>query len=185
MPLLFGDNMTSTIITFDKNIFLEIPNVLRDKFPTKYTYKTFPDHFCGSGEGISEKIIPDYIFSYTRYLKWLGLDYSIKMSPACWIHDKEWIIAAPTWDDFHASNDRLARNMSSIIEIKCRNELIKARAFYRPVTYKNAVNLHGKTNFWTLKSAQGFDIPNNARIHVDIEQKNLYKLKQNAGELTI
>ena len=177
--------MIPIIITFDRNITLELPIDLRYKFPTNYTYRTFPDKFCGTGEGISEKIIPDYVFSYSRYLKWLGLDFSIKLSPACWIHDKEWIISPPTWDAFHESNDRLAKNMTNIIEVKCRNEIIKARALYRPITYKNAVNIHGKTNFWTLKSAQGYSLPSNARIHVDAEQKNLYKLKQNAGELTI
>lgn len=177
--------MIPIIFTFDRTIPLEIPIDLRYKFPMNFTYRTFPDNFCGSGDGVSEKIIPDYIYSYTKWLKWLGLDFSIKLSPACWIHDKEWIITLPTWDAFHESNDRLHRNIESIIEVKCRNEFLKARALYRPVTYKNAVNIHGKSNFWTLKVAQGHTIPSNARIHIDVEKKNFYKLKQNAGELTI
>ena len=177
--------MKSVLFYFDKHIVLEIPVPLKYKFPKQYSYKTFPDHFCGSGDGISEQLVPDYIYSFTRYLKWIGLNFSIKLSPACWIHDKEWIIAEPTWEAFHESNERLQNNMKEIIKRKCRNEYLKAFALYRPVTYMNAVNLHGKRNFWTLKAAQGFDIPANANFFVDIDKKNLYKLKENAGELTI
>jgi hypothetical protein len=173
-----------TIVTFDfDGIQLSIPEKLLPIFPSNYTYKTFPDNFCGAGDGIGEKLVPDYIFGPTRFLKFIGLNVSIKLSPACWIHDKDWIVAEPTWEAFGETNDRFHKNLEAIIEAKCKYEWLKARALYRPVTYRNAVSIAGKSVFWSLKSAQGFHLPKNAYCHVDIQGKNLMKQKMKAGDL--
>jgi len=155
-----------TTLVFD-NIPLKMWRQAVHLFPIEYTYDTFPTHFCGAGTGLSELAIPDYIFGPTRLVGFMGLDISIKISPACFIHDMEWALASPTWEDFHVSNARLHQNIETIVELKARNEWVKARALYRPVTYRNAVALGGRSIFWTLKYDEGYDIPEDAMAFVN------------------
>lgn len=133
----------------------------------KYTYESFPTNFCGAGKGMGEALVPDFVFGPTRFLKFLGLDVSIKISPACFIHDEDWFLADPTWNAFYASNERFHENIESIINAKARNEYIKARALYRPVTYKNAVDLAGRYVFWTMKWKTCTNIPFDALKYVN------------------
>lgn len=154
-----------TTLFFD-GIDLKMWDQVVHLFPIEYTYATFPSHFCGAGTGLNELAVPDYIFGSTRLLAFLGFDISIKISPACFIHDKEWQLANPTWEDFHVSNARLHQNIESIIHTKARNEWVKARALYRPVTYLNAVSLAGRGVFWNLKIEEGHCIPEDAMAYV-------------------
>ena len=136
-------------------------------FPFTYTYKKFPDNYCGAGKGIGEKLVPDYIMGFTKFLKWFGLDISLKISPACYIHDNDYEMCEPTWEAFYDANDRLGDNIERIIEAKVKNQRLAAFYRYRATTYCNAVNLHGKSVFWTLKKIQGYSIPENAKKYVD------------------
>jgi len=167
---------------FDK-ILLLAPEKIAEQFPKSYTYDSFPDSYCGAGNGLGEKLVPDYIFGFLRPLRYFGLDYSIKVSPACYIHDKEWWDAEPTAFDFDSSNNRLHTNMESIIEAKARNAFMKARALYRPVTYLNAVNIHGKRIFWSMKAGQGHIVPIEMRKYVSEEAHELFKLRVNSGDI--
>lgn len=153
--------------------FSGIPLVLPDTPEIKrifrcYTYDNFPVNFCGAGKGIGELLVPDYILGFTRFFKWVGLDYSIKISPACAGHDEDWLIAEPTWEAFKEANERFEENIEAIIDCKARNEWMKAQAMYRAITYSNAVTLHGEDIFWTMKSKQGHSLPSEIK-------KNHYK----------
>lgn len=156
-------------------IYLAAPENVAARFPKQYTYETFPINYCGAGNGFQEKIIPDYVFGFSRYAGFLGLDCSIKISPACKIHDDDYDLALPYWDDFRACNDRLQHNIEQIIEAKSRNEFLKAISLYRPVTYRNAVDIFGKSVFWSLKEEQGFDLPINAQRYVSEEIKLIHR----------
>jgi len=48
-------------------------------------------------------------------------------------------------------------------------------ARYRAVTYQNAVDLHGKGIFWSLKAEQGHDIPEDAKHHVHHDIQLIYR----------
>ncbi len=102
--------------------------------------KDFPDS-CGPGRGLGEILVPDSIFG-------------LKISPACWIHDRSWVLAAPTWNDFHQTNYMLERNMQSIIIGRSKFTFLKYARLYRPVTYFIAVDTIGIEHFWKLKKKQ-------------------------------
>jgi hypothetical protein len=144
-------------------INLHMPEDIADMFPKEFTYETFPTVFCGAGESLVEKIVPDYIFGFTKGLSFIGLDFSIKISPACWIHDQDWWFARPEISSFNRANERLRFNMNSIVETKARNELAKCLSLYRTVTYMNAVELKGKGIFWSIKAGQGYRVPKEFR----------------------
>lgn len=163
-------------------ILLRGPSVCVSGFK-QYSYKTFPDNFCGAGTGLGEKLVPDYIFGNTKILSCIGLDISIKISPACFIHDVDWLYSQPTWDDFTDSNRRFKYNIESIINLKARNDFIAARALYRPVTYYNSVCLVGRHVFWSIKAGQGLDIPNNAKQFIHYDKAKIIELREKAGDL--
>lgn len=100
---------------------------------------------CGAGRGFGEWVVPEKV---------LGL----RISAACWIHDKDWEFAAPTWDDFHAANGRLLHNMAAIIVAKSKSPLLRVLRIYRPATYFLAVSTAGAKIFRRLKRGQFHDI---------------------------
>jgi len=100
---------------------------------------------CGAGRGLGEKLIPEKVFG-------------LRISAACWIHDRDWELAEPTWDAFHAANGRLLHNMVQIITIKSSNMFIRTLRIYRPSTYFAAVSTAGAGIFKKLKRTQGHDI---------------------------
>lgn len=179
--LIGGNILNKYTINFD-GIFLQCPEEIFKVFPKDLDYDTFPDDFCGAGKGLGEKIVPDYIFGLTRFLPF-GLDISIKISPACWIHDKDWQLSAPTVQAFTESNDRFHLNIEAIIRAKAKNDWIKARAMYRPVTYMNAVSLAGRYIFWSMKEAQGYEIPYHALDFINPEYVDIISKKIRAGEV--
>ena len=169
--------MPRRILNLDNwEIPLLVPEDVYPLFPsTKYTYETFPVNYCGAGNGFGEKIVPDFIFGLSRFLRIFGLDFSIKISPACFVHDSDYESAPPEWQEFYDANDRLHENIEHIIEKKARNEILKDIARYRAVTYRNAVDLKGKSVFWSLKAEQGHNIPADAEKYVDHEIKLIHR----------
>jgi len=100
----------------------------------------FPDS-CGPGRGLGEILIPETVFG-------------LRVSPACWIHDRSWDLAEPTWNAFHQTNNMLERNMRSIILVKSKYAILKYLRLYRPTTYFIAVDTAGSEHFWRLKRQQ-------------------------------
>ena len=100
---------------------------------------SFPDS-CGPGHGWLEKIIPEKI-------------YGLRISPACWIHDKSWSIAKATKEDFHLSNCLFLWNIAVLLErFPSPYWLINILRGYRMVTYFLAVNgEEGKRHFEECK----------------------------------
>jgi hypothetical protein len=138
-------------------IELEIPPHLEMYFPP-LGYEDFPLNFCGAGSGIGEWIVPDTL--------WTGDDL-IKLSPACAIHDTDWVHATPTWDYFHESNSRLYTNIKSIILAKATTERSERFARRVPALYAHAVDTAGRKIFWTIKKKQGYGIPKSAAWLLD------------------
>lgn len=163
-------------------ICLQMPEKVLDEFPKGFIYKTWPYKSCGAGGGIQEMLVPEYIFNLTRFLIFDYFNISIRISVACWIHDRDWDGAEAAWDSFERSNERLQNNMEEIIQRRGRNQFIVARALYRAVTYLNAVTMRGKYRFWSLKAAQGREIPPDALRCVNKNMKYIYE-KQIQGLL--
>jgi len=158
-----------------EGINLRALNLVPISFMYQYTYSTFPDNFCGAGKGLGEKLVPDYIMKFTKFLKWIGCDISLKISPACYIHDKDYEVSTPEWTEFYEANERLRDNIESIINYKIKNEYIRSIYHYRATTYMNAVNIVGRSVFWTLKASEGYNIPEDAKGFVDLEEVNKFK----------
>lgn len=127
----------------------------------KYGYDEFPAGFCGPGQRFGERLVPDYIFSPTRFLPG-PLNVSIKLAPACKIHDDDYTLAPPTWDAFHAANSRLHANMISIIRAKTSPGIKQSIALKYPAVYGESVDMFGRAIFWDIKKSQGHPIPQSA-----------------------
>ncbi len=167
--------MIETQIVIYEGIVLSMPVVIAEEFNREFygvSYDQFPDDCCGAGKGIGEKLVPDYAFGFTRIfskLKLKSLDISIKLSPACWIHDEDWQRAAPTHEAFDISNERFRFNLDSIIQNKGKNDLVVAIGRHLPITYMNSVDLLGRYVFWSMKYSQGFVLPNDFLSFVNDE----------------
>lgn len=127
----------------------------------KYDYAAFPVGFCGPGQMLGERLVPDYIFGATRFLPG-GLDISIKLAPACKIHDDDYVLAPPTWDAFHEANSRLYANLRSIIRAKTTPGIKQDIALRYPAVYAESVDAFGRAIFWEIKKWQGHSIPRSA-----------------------
>ena len=97
----------------------------------------------------------------------LGLDISIKLSPACFIHDWDWYYAQPDEGSFAATNERLSINLGRMIDAYARWDFVRDRARYRAITYWNAVDEFGEAGFWNLKMAQGHKVPLRGQKFID------------------
>ena len=148
--------MTTQI--FCDDIPLRAPQPVADIFPS-WNYESFPDDCCGAGQGLQEKLVPDYVLWGARFLRWFGFDLSIKISPACWIHDRDWEFASPCWDAFHDGNSRLYANIKSIVMARTSPGVIRDHALKYPAIYIMGVEDFGRRIFWQIKKDQGFDIP--------------------------
>jgi hypothetical protein len=140
---------------------LQITEAMVKIFP-KCSYLDFPENCCGAGDGIWEKVVPDYIYIYPIIVH--GAKFQrIKISPACTIHDLDYDLGPPTWDHFHESNSRLYANIKTIVQkhtIEGSNAQIYALRF--PAIYAHAVDTAGRKIFWKIKQEQGFKIPDSA-----------------------
>jgi hypothetical protein len=125
------------------------------------SYEDFPTNYCGPGDGLEQRLIPDSIFGLTAFLPGF-LDISIKLAPACFIHDLDWQFAPPTWDAFHESNSRFYANLKTIVEAKAKPGLIRRHAKKFPAIYAQTVDTLGRPKFWALKRDQGLAIPASA-----------------------
>lgn len=138
-PFSGGDTSVFNLIGINgHNVKLVAPSII--EFPTSLV-TDFPDA-CGAGSGIGQKIVPDTI-------------WGIPVSPGCFIHDFQWLIAPPTWEAFHASNGMFHRNLNSLIKAQSGNSFMLHLRMYRAVTYFNAVDSVGADIFWALKKEQG------------------------------
>lgn len=132
-----------------------IPFIVRREAPIPYTkLKDFPD-CCGPGEGILNRLIPDTF-------------WFLKMSAACYFHDKDFEYAEPTEEEFDNCNERFQFNMYSIINRKSKWWILKELRKRRAKTYLFAVKSKAalKKVFWVLKMRQkreglweGFHLP--------------------------
>lgn len=96
---------------------------------------------CGAGDGIGEKLIPETM-------------WGLPISPACYIHDKEWPLAQPTWEAFHASNSHFLHNLVTLVNYTSQSDILRHIRLYRCVTYYNAVDSQLNHVFWKLKEEQ-------------------------------
>ena len=127
------------------------------------SYADFPSDCCGAGSGVWERVVPDYIY-IPPSIHHRTLPRRIKISPACWIHDEDFRLARPTWDDFHESNSRLYANIKTIVEKHTeKGSNAQFYALRYPAIYAHAVDTAGRKVFWALKKEQGHDIPASAK----------------------
>ncbi len=140
------------------DFFVYAPAAAKDQWPG-VDYARFPDNFCGAGNGIGEKLVPDYLGFW-----W----WKVKVSPACWAHDMSWDYCEPTWEAFHSSNSHFLDNLIQLIDSKCNsNAFIKAMLKYGCMTFYNAVNTAGRNIFWTQMAIKSCIIPDTAKEFVN------------------
>lgn len=127
------------------------------------SYRDFPTGYCGAGNGWGERMVPDYIFGYTRCLPG-PLNIAIKISPACYFHDLDYKLAGPTWEAFHAANSRLYANIRAIVNKQSQGypAVLRRHALRYPELYSQAVDTLGRPIFWGLKRDEGHPLPASA-----------------------
>lgn len=91
---------------------LFMPDIVDKNFPT-LPVDEFP-HFCGAGEGIGEKIVPDHIL-------WLYV------AVACWIHDVMFCLLSPSKENWFISNGTLILNIFMLIIVKGSKAMVVPR----------------------------------------------------------
>lgn len=116
--------------------------VLRDDLEIQWDkLSRFPD-CCGAGDGLGNKLVPDRIAG-------------VRISAACFGHDDDWHYAEPTWEAFHASNDRFHRNIMAILRVRSANALTRLIRMFLATCYFRAVDDKiGVLLFWSLKNKQ-------------------------------
>lgn len=82
---------------------LFMPGIVDKNFPV-LPMADFP-RFCGAGEGIAERLVPDHIL-------WLYI------SIACWIHDIMFCLLSPSKENWYIANGILLLNIFMIIIVK-------------------------------------------------------------------
>jgi hypothetical protein len=80
---------------------LEVPEYIAERWPYHYSLDDWPT-FCGAGGGIGDAVIPDE-------------RCGVRIACVCFIHDIDWAIAEDTLVAAMRGNNRLRRNMRSII----------------------------------------------------------------------
>ena len=151
----------SVIVQMWEGMPLQITEPMVLLFP-RCGFDDFPDDCCGAGQGFWERVVPDYIYIPPIIIRG-AWPTRIKISPACRIHDLDWDLAAPTWDDFHAANSRLYANIKAIILKKTTTDSdTQYYALRFCAIYAGAVDTAGRKVFWRLKKEQGFEIPQSA-----------------------
>lgn len=78
---------------------LEMPDWLADMWPHDLPLNKWPS-YCGAGRGIGDWLVPEYL-------------YDANVSPECFIHDIDWIVAPDTYWGFQSCNNRFLRNLNS------------------------------------------------------------------------
>jgi len=151
----------NTIIQMWEGIPLQLNEQIAQLFP-HCGFDDFPDNCCGAGQGIWEKLVPDYIYISPVIIRDAN-PTMVKISPACAGHDLDWNLSKPTWDDFHEANSRLYANIKAIVENKTEaGSNTQYYALRYPAIYAHAVNTLGQKHFWKIKQSQGYQIPDSA-----------------------
>ena len=85
---------------------IQVPTFLvaNDLWPYQLPLQKWPT-YCGAGEGLGDYVVPDHIFG-------------VSIAMACFIHDCEYAVNDRNWLSFCAANDRLRRNIKSIVDAK-------------------------------------------------------------------
>ena len=81
---------------------LVIPAFLPPLWPYQMPIEKWPT-FCGAGDGIGDKIVPDRI-------------HGVQMAPACFTHDIEWAVTPNTLKAFMLANWHFLRNCLALID---------------------------------------------------------------------
>jgi hypothetical protein len=111
--------MRRTKLLYEGVVF-ELPYFLAYCWPHHLSIQDFPT-YCGAGEGFGDKLVPDRI--------WMQ-----NVSPACFIHDIDFLVASGTWTDFQKCNNRFLRNLRSIIKVKTHMHL-RLPSYLRAMLY--------------------------------------------------
>ena len=150
------------IIMMWEGMGLQITEPMVPLFPP-CSYAEFPTRYCGAGNGWGERMVPDYVFSFTRCLPG-PLNIAIKISPACYIHDLDYQFAAPTWEAFHAANSRFYANIKAIVDKQAQGypAPLLRQAMRYPEVYAQAVDTIGRPVFWSIKRDEGHLLPASA-----------------------
>jgi hypothetical protein len=80
---------------------LEVPEFLVDIWPKDFQLKKWPT-FCGAGDGLGDKIVPDHICG-------------VRASCCCFEHDISWPLSANTFFAFMRCNMRFYRNLRALV----------------------------------------------------------------------
>lgn len=96
--------------------------------------------FCGAGEGLGEKIIPESLLF-------------LKISVACHIHDLCWELAEPTQQALDRANKVFLDNLQAINKARSGWVMRIARAQIA-MFYYSAVDTKKNKVFWNLKREQ-------------------------------
>lgn len=119
---------------------LTIPDFLESLWPHDLPPEEWPT-FCGAGQGLGDKIVPDHIGT-------------VSLSPAGFCHDVEWACSAKTLSTFVGANGRFFLNCVSLIMAADMNVWPKIKTLI-PVSgiYLSAVSTMGLLFFsWFSKN---------------------------------
>lgn len=135
--------MKTREVRFDGDLYLIVPEHDSFYWPANSVLE-FPA--CCGPEKWNERF---YVFD-----KMFGL----RISPACWVHDRMWELAMPSWQDFHYSNSVFLHNLLTIINTRSELSFLRFLRRHKAFAYYDAIDLHGGKYFWDYKESQGFDI---------------------------
>lgn len=83
-----------------RGAMIEVPDFLHPIWPFDLELDRWPS-FCGSGEGIGDRAVPE-------------TTHGVCLSPACFVHDIDFIISPRTIKAFSAANFRFLKNSISL-----------------------------------------------------------------------
>ena len=137
---------------------LEIPTFLTDLWPHALHPADWPT-FCGAGDGLGDRIVPDHICS-------------VSVSPCCFEHDISWALAENSFAAFMKANLRLWLNLRSLVLANYNKKLYpQVIVEWRCFGFFLAVSTVGKKFFKAgpedrIVTADPFDHPIvRARLH--------------------
>jgi len=156
LPEFFNEEPLEIVPFEYSDVKLIVPKIALAYIP-KVRLRDFPAHFCGAGHGFSEKIIPDTLWWFFK---------KVKISPACLVHDLEYVFAPPTWDAFRASDSRLKDNIHNLVDSKIKGSWHRKAFYVMAAVYLLSVDMFGKYVFWELKKKQGHKLPESARWYL-------------------
>jgi hypothetical protein len=131
--ILFGDTGYGAAIIHPDSV--ELPSTM---------IKEYTKSYCGAGSGIGDLLVPEKVFG-------------VRVTPACFVHDKMFEMGMPSLGDFKVCNAVFITNLTSLIAGQSHSSklnLLYHLRLYRTVTYYNAVDTIGKKVYFKLKEDQ-------------------------------